>query len=93
MKRRCVITQTEFETRNRDDQVCPPIADAIVEVIARDSSLRRRVSADILGDSEIMSEIAKAVLAVNATEIGLSSPGTIGEFFLELRADLADSKA
>jgi hypothetical protein len=89
MKRLCILTGTEFETTNREDLVCPTVADAIVDIVTRDKSLRRRVSADILGDAEIMTEVAKAVLSVDATEVGLSAPGTISEFFLGVRTELA----
>ncbi len=92
MRTHCILTGVEFDTKNpREEQVCPAVADAIINVIARDDQLRRRVSADILGDAEIMQEIAKAVLSVDATSVGLSAPGTIGEFFLDIGAQMVDA--
>ncbi len=92
MKAYCMLTSVEFDTKDpKREQVCPAVADAIMNVITRDESLRRRVSADILGDAEIMQEIAKTLLSVAATAVGLGHPGTVGEFFLNIRDDLANT--
>jgi len=88
MRRTCALTGVEFETTNRDDNVSPMARELIIKAITSDKSLLKEVSAAILGDTEIMMEIAKAVLSVDATEVGLSHPGNVGEFFLNVRDDL-----
>jgi len=85
MKRQCILTGVQFDTKDMDTHICPEIADRIVNIVAVDKGLQRRVSAEILGDAEAMKEIAKQVLNVRASDVGLSYPGTISEFFLKLR--------
>jgi archaellum component FlaG (FlaF/FlaG flagellin family) len=89
MRRTCAISGIEFETTNRDEQVSPVTRELIIKSITSDKQLLKEVSAAILGDTEIMMEIAKALLAVDANDIGLSHPGNVGEFFLNIRDDLA----
>jgi len=71
-----------------DEHICPQVAERIVNLVMEDTGLRRRVSAEILGDADTMKEIAKNVLNVRASDIGLSHPGSVSEFFLELRDQL-----
>ena len=85
MRHQCILTGITFDAKNRDEHICPDAAERIVNLVMSDKSLQRRVSAEILGNAETMRELAQAIMNVRASEIGLSYPGTISEFFLELR--------
>lgn len=89
MRRNCILTGILFDTQDPEQNICPEVSKNIIHVIRQDKSLRKGVSAELLRDSEIMVEMAKGMLAVDATEVGLNHPGTIGEFFLGLRDELA----
>lgn len=93
MKRECILSGVQFDTQDPHAQVSPAVAEAIVQLIKRDKSLRKEVSAEILGDTESIREIAKHVLSVRASEVGLGTPGTLGEFFRELRDSISSKKA
>jgi len=82
MKRECILTGITFDTRDRDQLICPVARKAIVDLIKEDKQLRKEVSANLLGDTEVVIEIAKAVMTVDAVDVGLSHPGSISEFFL-----------
>jgi hypothetical protein len=93
MKKECIISGVLFDTKDPQQQVSPVIAEAILNIIKRDESLQRRVSAEILGNADSMKEMARHVMAVRASDIGLSYPGTLGEFFRECGDTVCQEKA
>lgn len=93
MKRQCILTGVHFDTKNREENISPVARDAIVNLIKRDEMLRKEVSAALLADVGCLTEIAKAMLSVDACDVGLKHPGSVGEFFLELREQMAEQEA
>lgn len=85
MKRTCIVTQVEYDTKNPRSCISPQVCDALVDEIKINHALRKEVSAALSGDAEFMTDIAQAMLSLNATSVGLSTPGTLGEFFLYSR--------
>lgn len=85
MKRLCMLTGIEFDTRNPEDNISPVVKEQITKLFLNDDKIRKEIIATLVQDSEVMTEVAKSVLSCMATDVGLNYPGTVGEFFLRFR--------
>lgn len=88
-KRQCMLTAVVFEHEDPSLMIQPAVVDAIVYGIKRDANLRKEVISATLRDAECVKLIAGAVLNAKATDIGLQYPGTVAEFFCNIRRRLA----
>ena len=85
MKKRDVFTGEQFKTDDPNEVMAPATKRYIRDLFINDKKIQREVISAIVHDDEVRLAITKSILACSAEEVGLSSPGTVAEFFLRLR--------
>jgi hypothetical protein len=89
-KKMCILTGVEFQTQDRDQNISPTAMTSIVRELKTSPNFRLEVITATLSDAECLRTIARAILAVKASDVGISAPGSVAEFFL--RSSRANSK-
>jgi len=92
-KKMCILSGVEFETKDRDQNISPLIIQMIVREMIKDKDLKREVVSAAFQDADCLKLMAQAVMSQKASDCGLSAPGTLAEFFCEMRKKRAKRKA
>ena len=81
MNRECILTGEMFRPDNPNDIVGPLARKALIGMISSNPKLKKEVLSEILKDDEIKVEIAKSMMDLKLTDIGMQGPGTFSDFF------------
>ena len=81
----CLITNQEFRTEDPDDNISPFAKDSLRHMIKTDKSLKKEVLTEIVHDDDLLDLLVSAMFSRPATTVGLSTVGSISEFFRKQR--------
>jgi len=81
-----MITGEYFDTTDTECNIQPFVMENICREMKRNKQLLETVLSAMVQDTECVNVIAMAVMNCRASDIGISAPGTIAEFFLRSRS-------
>lgn len=91
----CAFTKIEFDAKDPNTQISPFAKSIIIEIMNENPLIKKEImetiKADpdlkfdfldsILGEEPVLKRIAKELLKLKLTEIGIGGPGTIADYF------------
>lgn len=88
MKKECILTGITFSTDDREKQISPVAMENIVREINHNKQFKEEVVSAIMQDEQCLRLITTAVLSCKMEDLGISVPGTVAEFFCEMREEM-----
>ena len=83
--RQSIITGVNFRSNDPEEQVEPTVVGSIVHGINNNPKFKKEVVSAIMQDTDCVNVMASAVMNCKASDIGISVPGTLAEFFQAVR--------